>query len=361
MKKIISIVGARPQFIKAAMISRALRKNKMYKEMLLHTGQHYDDNMSDIFFRDLNIPRPDFLLQIRSKRQGEQTALMLDKIEKILIKEQPKWLLVYGDTNSTLAGALAAAKLNIPIAHIESGLRSFNNEMPEEVNRKITDHLSTVLFCPTQIAMENAMKEGISTDKLFLVGDVTYDAALYAQKYDEKNNILVKLNLKKKSYILVTIHRIENTDDTRRLKKLMLSLKKIANNYKVLFPIHPRTRLAIEKSSCLSSMASVFKLIEPVGYLEMSALERGARLIITDSGGVQKEAYFYQIPCIIVRDQTEWPELLNTGNSILCPSKDFATLPSLGDEFIDKCGNYLELYGSGNAATKIVKYLYNFS
>ena len=361
MKKIISVVGARPQFIKAAMISQELRKNQKYKELVLHTGQHYDANMSDIFFQDLPIPQPNFFLQVGSKDHGEQTALMLEKIEKILMRERPDYLLVYGDTNSTLAGALAAAKLHIPIAHIESGLRSFNVKMPEEINRKITDHLSTLLFCPTQSAVNNALREGISKDKLFLVGDVMYDAALYAENLKLKSNLLDKLNVEKKSYILVTIHRAENTDDPVRLKILLESLLKLTKKYTLIFPVHPRTKMAIEKNGLLDTVPSSFKLIAPVSYLVMCTLEKYARLIITDSGGIQKEAYFYQTPCITVRDETEWTELLETGCNTLCVSKKFSVLPTLVDNCIDKQSNYSELYGDGNAAPKIAKYLYNFS
>ncbi len=361
MKKIISVVGARPQFIKAAMISRELKKSQIYEELLVHTGQHYDFNMSDIFFRDLAIPKPNYFLQVGSKQHGEQTAFMLEKIEKILITEQPDYLLVYGDTNSTLAGALAAAKLHIPIAHIESGLRSFNLKMPEEINRKITDHLSTLLFCPTQIAIDHALKEGINKEKLFLVGDVMYDAALYAKQLTEKNAIFDELNIEKKSYLLVTVHRAENTDNPVNLKNLLQGLLKLSEKYTLIFPIHPRTRLAIEKNKLLDAVPSSFKIIDPVGYLDMTTLERYASLIITDSGGVQKEAYFYQIPCITIRDETEWPELITAGWNTLCTSKEFDSLPKKVDQYIEKFGESIEFYGNGNAAAKIVKYLYNFS
>jgi len=354
-------VGARPQFVKAAMVSRALRKYKGCKELLLHTGQHYDPNMSDIFFQDLNISTPDFFLRLGSGNHGRQTGLMLDKIEKILMRERPDWVLVYGDTNSTLAGALAAAKLNIRIAHIESGLRSFNMSMPEEINRKITDHLSTLLFCPSQNSIDNAKNEGISENKLFLVGDVMYDAALfYANKNSEKSAVLTALNLKKNNYLLVTIHRAENTDNPIRLKKLILNLEKLAEKYTLVFPVHPRTRSALAKYKIMITVSASLKVIEPVGYLAMSRLEKNASLIITDSGGVQKEAYFYSIPCITVRDETEWPELINTGWNCLCSSFEFDSLSTKVEQMIQKTGKQCEFYGKGNAAVKIVKYLYNF-
>lgn len=362
MKKIISVIGARPQFIKAVMISRELRKYQEYNECLVHTGQHYDHNMSDIFLQDLNMEKPDFFLNVGSKPHGEQTALMLNKLEKIFIQEQPDYLLVYGDTNSTLAAALAASKLHLPIAHIESGLRSFNRKMPEEINRVITDHLSSLLFCPTTTAVENAKREGISEDKLFLVGDVMFDAALYYTKTsDEKNTILTALKIEKKSYLLVTIHRAENTDDPIKLKRLMRSFLTLAKKYTLVLPLHPRTRGALEKQGLLHTLPPSFLIIEPVGYLAMSQLEKNASLIITDSGGVQKEAYFYQVPCITVRDQTEWPELIHTKWNTLCASQDFDLLPDYVAKSIQKCGDESTLYGHGDAAAKIVKYLYNFS
>lgn len=360
MIKIISVVGARPQFIKAAMLSREIKKYRQLKELLIHTGQHYDCNMTDIFFEDLQIEKPDFFLHVGSETHGRQTACMLEKLEKIFIQERPNYLLVYGDTNSTLAAALAAAKLNIPIVHVESGLRSYNKKMPEEINRVITDHLSSLLFCPTQTAIDNAKKEGISSDKLFLVGDVMYDAArYYASKNSDKNSVLDSLKIEKKNYLLITLHRAENTDDPLKLQKLMSSFLKLVEKYIVVFPLHPRTRNALEKHGLMNKLPASFIVCEPVGYLAMSMLEKNARLIITDSGGVQKEAYFYRVPCITVRDETEWLELVDSGWNCLCPSQEFDFLAERVEEFIRKRGISEPCYGKGDAAAKIVEHLYN--
>lgn len=307
--KVVSVVGARPQFVKAGIVSRKLRENGV-REILVHTGQHYDFNMSDVFFKELKIPQPDYYLGIGSAEHGEQTGKMLIEIEKVLIKEKPDIVIVYGDTNSTLAGALAATKIHIPVAHVEAGLRSYNKKMPEEINRVLTDHISTYLFCPTQTAVDNLKKEGIK-DGIYNVGDVMYDVALEViDKIDEKS-VLEKFMLKPKEFILVTIHRAENTDNIKNFMEIWEALNKIASDgIKLFFPVHPRTKKVIQNLNLTPSSNNLI-LNEPISYFEMVALEKNASVIITDSGGVQKEGYFFGTPCVVVREETEWVELVN--------------------------------------------------
>ncbi|MCX7809904.1 MAG: UDP-N-acetylglucosamine 2-epimerase (non-hydrolyzing) [Leptospiraceae bacterium] len=309
--KILTVVGARPQFIKLAPLSKILRENGV-NEIIVHTGQHYDENMNDLFFKELEIPEPDYNLGIGSGNHGEQTGKMLIEIEKIILKENPDLVIVYGDTNSTLAGALAASKLHIKLAHVEAGLRSFNKRMPEEINRVLTDHVSDILFCPTQTAVENLKNEGI-TKGVYLVGDVMFDALLHFSKIsDMKSNILERLNIKPKEYYLATIHRAENTDDHERLKNILTAFSKM--NEIVVFPIHPRTRKMINYYGLGDLLENDnIKLIDPVGYLDMLKLEKNAKSILTDSGGVQKEAFWLKVPCITLRDETEWIETVNLG------------------------------------------------
>ncbi len=309
--KILTVVGARPQFIKLAPFSKVLRENGV-NEIIVHTGQHYDENMNDLFFKELEIPEPDYNLGIGSGNHGEQTGKMLIEIEKIILKENPDLVIVYGDTNSTLAGALAASKLHIKLAHVEAGLRSFNKRMPEEINRVLTDHVSDILFCPTQTAVENLKNEGI-TKGVYLVGDVMFDALLHFSKIsDMKSNILERLNIKPKEYYLATIHRAENTDDHERLKNILTAFSKM--NEIVVFPIHPRTRKMINYYGLGDLLENDnIKLIDPVGYLDMLKLEKNAKSILTDSGGVQKEAFWLKVPCITLRDETEWIETVNLG------------------------------------------------
>ncbi|HOK80418.1 MAG TPA: UDP-N-acetylglucosamine 2-epimerase (non-hydrolyzing) [bacterium] len=315
--KLLSIVGARPQFIKVKPLVDEFNK-KGIQHILVHTGQHYDYEMSQVFFDQLKIPLPDYNLGVGSHSHGKQTGLMLEKIEEVLLKEMPDMVIVYGDTNSTLAGALSAVKLKIPVAHIEAGLRSFRMDMPEEANRVITDRISTILFCPTQTAVENLRKEGI-TKNVFLVGDVMYDVFLESQKLLSSRTILNDLNLKPKNYLLLTIHRQENTDNLENLKSIFLALKDV--NQKVLFPVHPRTKKAIEKIADFEiSELKNFQMIEPVSYLDMLVLEKNADKILTDSGGIQKEANWFGIPCLILRNETEWVELLVAGNAALTGS-----------------------------------------
>ncbi len=310
--KIVTIVGARPQFIKAAPVSRELRKQ--HTEVLVHTGQHYDENMSAVFFRELEIPEPDCNLGIGSGSHGQQTGAMLGGIEAVLIAEQPDWVLVYGDTNSTLAGALAAAKLHIKVAHVEAGLRSFNRRMPEEVNRVLTDHVSDMLFCPTQTAVKNLAREGL-TQGVHLVGDVMHEALLWAaERARTQSVILDRLVLMKKGFLLATVHRAENTDDPVRLRAIVEAL--VSLDDPIVFPIHPRTRKALDRLE-FPTLPSRVKVIEPVGYLDMVHLEQSARTIMTDSGGIQKEAYWLGVPCVTLRDETEWVETVESGWNVL--------------------------------------------
>ncbi|HEX7400538.1 MAG TPA: UDP-N-acetylglucosamine 2-epimerase (non-hydrolyzing), partial [candidate division Zixibacteria bacterium] len=309
--KIISVVGARPQFIKLASLSKELRKK--HHEIIIHTGQHYDDNLSKVFFSELSIPKPDYNLGIGSAEHGEQTGRMMEGIERILLSEKPNLVIVYGDTNSTLAGALAAAKLNIPVAHVEAGLRSYRKSMPEEINRVLTDHVSTLLFCPTPTSVKNLKKEGI-TKGVHLVGDVMYDSLLdHLKVAEKKSRIMRKLNLRKKEFYLLTIHRAENTDIKENLKKVTQIIAHL--DKKVVFPIHPRTRNKLGEFKLLSRLLSLSNLIliDPVSYLDMLILEKNAGFILTDSGGVQKEAFFLRIPCLTLRDETEWVETLESG------------------------------------------------
>jgi UDP-N-acetylglucosamine 2-epimerase (non-hydrolysing)/UDP-GlcNAc3NAcA epimerase len=308
--KICSIVGARPQFVKAAVVSRALRK--VAREVLIHTGQHYDDAMSARFFRELEIPQPDYDLEVGSHSHGVQTGLMLERIEEVLEKETPEMVLVYGDTNSTLAGAMAAAKLQISVGHVEAGLRSFNRRMPEEINRVLTDHISTLLFCPTDTAVVNLRKEGI-TEGVFMTGDVMYDALKFYLEKVAADEVLENRGLKRGGYLLLTVHRAESTDAPARLTAIAQALSAIKE--KIFFPAHPRTLKALERNG-ISLGENVIKA-DPVGYLEMLSLESRARMILTDSGGVQKEAYLLGVPCVTLRDETEWVETVEAGWNIL--------------------------------------------
>jgi UDP-GlcNAc3NAcA epimerase len=349
---LVTIIGARPQFIKAAVLSRYIRDNPScgIKETLLHTGQHYDQNMSDIFFEEMDIPKPDINLQVGSGNHGKTTGVMLERIEEVILKNKPDALLVYGDTNSTLAGALAASKLHIPVAHVEAGLRSFMMVMPEEQNRRLTDHLSTWLFCPTQTAVDNLANEGIvnnntipSSDKkcVAITGDIMYDASLF---YRTKS----KVQINEKDFILLTIHRAENTDDPKRLSSIVKAINNLSG-YQFIFPVHPRTRKVLRDQNL--EFASHVKMIEPVGYLEMIAYESACSAILTDSGGVQKEAFFFKKPCITMRDSTEWVELVTAGWNTIVGADTEKIISAI--KSLHTPEHYPSLYGDGNCAQKI--------
>jgi UDP-N-acetylglucosamine 2-epimerase len=371
--KIVTIVGARPQFIKAASVSRAVqtsnKEEKKIEEILVHTGQHYDYLMDRIFFEELEIPNPHHHLGVGSGSHGKQTGVMLERIETILQNENPEVVLVYGDTNSTLAGALAAAKLNIPIAHVEAGLRSYAQAMPEEINRVLADHLSTFLFCPTVQAVKNLSKEGIRNGKgkvVKNVGDVMYDSILYYSKLAEKKSTILKdlgLNTSHESrvtsYYLATLHRAENTDDPKKLQSILKALNMIGKEAPVILPLHPRTKKMIDLHR-LSKETQNVKIIDPVSYLNMLALERHARAILTDSGGVQKEAYWFRVPCITLREETEWIETVRSGWNVLAGSETERII-----EGVRKISNRKrqrktrDSFGNGKASGKIVDFLIN--
>ena len=346
--KVVTVVGARPQFIKCAPVSRALRKVAI--EVLVHTGQHYDDTMSEVFFRELAIPRPDYNLGVGSGPHGEQTGEMLKRIEAVLLTEKPDHVVVYGDTNSTLAGALAAAKLHIPVAHVEAGLRSFNRRMPEEMNRILTDHISDFLFCPTETAVKNLEREGV-TQGVHLVGDVMYDAVLCNVHHaEERSHIIEKLQLRPKGYALGTVHRAENTDDRDRLRSVFQGFARIVRTgLPVIVPLHPRTRKQVASAglSCHE-----IRMIEPVSYLDMLLLEKQAQVILTDSGGVQKEAYWLGVPCITLREETEWVETVASGWNVLVGCDPDRIAEAVRQARPDKC--HPSLYGDGGAAERIV-------
>lgn len=359
MKKILTVLGARPQFIKASVVSHCINLKDGLSEILVHTGQHYDANMSDIFFTELGMKKPDYSLGISGVSHGAMTGRMLESIEEIMMKEKPDIVLVYGDTNSTLAGALAAAKLKIPIAHIEAGLRSFNMTMPEEINRILTDRISNRLYTPTQISTKNLLNEGHSANNIIQVGDVMLDVAVHhGSRVLPNSGLMAKLNLIEKGYILATIHRAENTDNPKRLESIVSALKNISKNIPVIWPLHPRTRNMLKSMGKLESLMHSVKLIEPVGYLDMVQLEKFAALIATDSGGVQKEAFFYKVPCVTLRNETEWVELVNSGWNHLASPDDNDLLTKKINEAIGTSGQEINPYGAGDAANKIVSDLF---
>jgi UDP-GlcNAc3NAcA epimerase len=379
--RIVTIIGARPQIIKAAAISRAIKNGFKEKivEVIVHTGQHYDENMSQVFFNELGIPPPDYNLNTGSGTHGKQTASMLTGIEEILIQENPSCLLVYGDTNSTLAGAIAASKLHIPIVHIEAGLRSFNKQMPEEINRILCDHVSSMLFAPTQTGLQNLMAEGFGSGsegpcsadnpKVFLCGDIMYDNSMYFSSLAKsQSKILQQYALENENYLLATIHRDNNTDNPERLSALFKCFDQLSRkeNIPLVLPLHPRTAKLLEKNLDAVTYNSILhhpfiKLLPPASFLEMIALEMNAKLVLTDSGGVQKEAYFFNKPCIILRPETEWVELVDNGTAIIADANP---------ELIEKAYYYFKnaknllypkLYGDGHASEficeAILKYI----
>ncbi|MDH1560794.1 UDP-N-acetylglucosamine 2-epimerase (non-hydrolyzing) [Pseudomonas chengduensis] len=355
--KIVTIVGARPQFIKAAAISREILKHPgVLEEVMVHTGQHYDPNMSQVFFDELEIPAPRYNLEVSGGSHGAMTGRMLEGIERILLNEKPDWVLIYGDTNSTLAGALAASKLHIPVAHVEAGLRSFNMRMPEEVNRILSDRVSSLLLCPTEVAVRNLAREGISQG-VRNVGDVMYDVALYYRERARANSrILQTLGLVEKAYALATCHRAENTDDSARLEGIVSALAEIARDIPVVLPLHPRTKKLLEQYGLERYLANL-TVVEPLPFLDMVALEQAAKVILTDSGGVQKEAFFYQVPCITLRDETEWVETVELGWNQLVGASRSAILQSyasLADAPVVARGTP---YGKGFASRLILEEL----
>ena len=384
--KIVTIVGARPQIIKAAALSRAIKshRDRQIEEIIVHTGQHYDENMSQVFFDELGIPRPDYNLHVGSASHGVQTARMTEGIEAILIKEQPDFIVLYGDTNSTLAGAIAAAKIHVPIVHIEAGLRSFNKAMPEEINRIVCDHCSTLLFTPTLAGLENLKREGFQVDegdtsalrqaqgptatiptinnpKVYHCGDIMYDNSLHFSSIAEtKTDIINRLGLGEKPFILATIHRDINTDHKERLSAIFEAIIRLSEEMRVVLPLHPRTakllktNLDEQQQSRISNEANI-SIIPPASFLEMTALERHARLVVTDSGGVQKEAYFFKKPCIILRPETEWVEIVNTGNAILADADESRIWQAWQQFRGNTTATFPEVFGDGHAAEFILE------
>ncbi len=353
--KLATIVGARPQFVKAAVVSQALKRTGAFQEILVHTGQHYDDNLSDVFFQELDIPSPRYHLGAGSGTHAVQTARMLETIEEMLLQDRPQAVLVYGDTNSTLAGALAAAKLRIPVAHVEAGLRSGNRNMPEEINRIVADHLSTLLFAPTAGALKQLQSEGISPRDIYQTGDVMYDAALcYGSRSESISRIVAELGLVRSGYALCTVHRAENTDDNPRLRGIMDTLAEVARTIPVILPLHPRTRKALQRIGMEEGTGKGIRVLPPAGYLDMIALQKNAAIIITDSGGVQKEAFFYRVPCITLRNETEWNELVDLGwNRLIDPCDAAASAQIILDSIGRQGALNVEPYGRGDAAQEI--------
>lgn len=373
--KIVTIIGARPQIIKAAALSRAIRSRYSNKiqEIIVHTGQHYDENMSQVFFDELSIPRPDYNLHVGSATHGVQTAHMTEGIEDILMKEQPDYIVLYGDTNSTLAGAVAAAKIHVPIVHIEAGLRSFNKAMPEEINRIVCDHCSTLLFTPTKAGLENLKREGFPVDesgvstgstatptidnpKVYHCGDIMYDNSLhFSELAESKTGIINRLNLNEKQYVLATIHRDSNTDQPERLNAIFTALIELSKEIRIVLPLHPRTAKLLKTNLEAEKQEQVFSttnitLIPPISFLEMVALERHAQLVMTDSGGVQKEAYFFRKPCIILRPETEWVEIVQTGNAILADADEVRIMQAWKHFKDNPPCEFPEIFGDGHAA-----------
>lgn len=346
-KRIYTIIGARPQFVKAAVVSKALAEGGA-TETLVHTGQHYDANMSAIFFDELSIPQPAHNLAIGGGSHGQNTGRMLEAIEALLIQDKPDVVMVYGDTDSTLAGALAASKIGIPVAHVEAGLRSFNREMPEEINRVLTDHLSEQLFAPSNVARSNLLREGVSDTRIEITGDVMFDAVReFTQIAEKKSTILADLGIAARDYVLVTLHRKENTDNAGRLSSILTGLARSQST--VLLPLHPRTKRRV--SDLGLSLPPNIQVIDPVGYLDMMVLEASASRIATDSGGVQKEAYFHGVPCITLRDETEWTELVDCGANQLVGADAERIGAALAAEL--SMPPQLPLYGAGDAAQRI--------
>ena len=357
MKKIVTIVGARPQFVKAAAVSRAIAQTSI-KEVIVHTGQHFDKNMSDVFFQEMEIPKPDYMLDIHSLSHGAMTGRMIEKIEDVLLYEKPDGLMVYGDTNSTLAGAIAASKLHIPIIHVEAGLRSFNMMMPEEINRILTDRISSLLFCPTDAAIDNLKKEGFDHYGIKIVknGDVMQDAAIfYAARSAEKSKVIASLGVEE-GFVLATIHRQENTDDPAKLRAIVDGLNIINQERRVIVPLHPRTRGILAAQGIVPE----FTIIEPVGYFDMVELLKHCALVVTDSGGVQKEAFFFGKPCVTAREQTEWVELVEHGFNTLVGSDTEKLVDAYRRSMQRRYNFSIDLYGNGKASAVVAQEIERF-
>ena len=381
--RIVTVVGARPQFIKAASIRRAIQKinkrKRRIQEILVHTGQHYDYMMDKVFFEELRLPKPDYHLGVGSGSHAKQTGKMLEGIEAVLQREKPRMVMVYGDTNSTLAGALAAAKLKIPVGHVEAGLRSYNPSMPEEINRLLTDHLSTLLFCPTDQAVRNLLKEGIKdggTRIVKNVGDVMYDSVLYYSKIAERRSAILQelglytpnsvrnanlRSLRIPNYYLATLHRAENTDDSKRLKSILRALNELGRNSPTVLPLHPRTKKMIKAYHLFSEFKNI-KFIEPVSYLDMLKLGKNAKAILTDSGGVQKEAYWFGVPCLTLREETEWVETIKSGWNVLAGTSVQKIVKEAGHAGARRRNlKRNKIFGDGKASQKIVQILMRHS
>jgi UDP-GlcNAc3NAcA epimerase len=370
MKKILTIIGARPQIIKASAISRAIanKYKEELKEIIVHTGQHYDENMSNVFFKELGIPVPDYNLEVGSGNHGQMTAKMIASLEEVILKEQPNAVLIYGDTNSTIAGALAAAKIHVPVIHVEAGLRSFNKSMPEEINRICSDHMSTMMFTPTKTGLHNLKNEGFNIDysgtafldcpRIYLCGDVMYDNSLHFSSISESSSkILSDNDMESDQYVLVTIHRDSNTDNPDNLNNIFKALIEIRKEFqlKIVLPLHPRTNSRLNSTLEPSVLEHIreddeFIIMPPAGFLDIISLEKNARMIVTDSGGIQKEAFFFRKPCVILRPQTEWVEIVNNGNAVLADA-DFEKIMNGFRMLISKDDyTYPEFYGDGTAA-----------
>lgn len=358
MKRILTVIGVRPQFIKAAAFSRVCTSRPGLSEILVHTGQHYDEGMNEIFFRELSIPEPKYHLNVGAGLQGEQTGKMIERLEKVMVDEKPDLVIVYGDTNSTLAGAIAAGKLRIPIAHIEAGLRSFNRWMPEEINRTLVDHASDLLFAPTETAIRNLANEGIKGDKVIKSGDIMFDGALHFATISERESkILSNLNLTSKKFVLASVHRAENTDSKERLSAIIQGIRSLSKYIPVVLPLHPRTRRKMEEFSLSLQDSDSLIVCEPLGYLDMIMLQRNSALIATDSGGVQKEAFFFSVRCATLRAETEWVELVDAGwNKLIDPVSPEAVEMGLLSELNSPVPESKpDLYGDGRAGERILE------
>lgn len=375
MKNILTVIGARPQIIKASALSRAIETkfSDQLTQLIVHTGQHYDENMSNVFFEELGIPVPNYNLAVGSSSHATQTAKIMEGIESLIEKEKPDAVLVYGDTNSTIAASLAASKIGTPVIHVEAGLRSYNKSMPEEINRILCDHTSTLLFCPTNAGIKNLAKEGFDlSDRekadidhpiVYECGDIMFDNSMhFSQLSDEKSNILKDNNLKSEGYILVTIHRNANTDEAENLNGIFLALIQIqeTTNLELVLPLHPRTRKMMDsllKPEITKKLSEnkAFKIIDPAGFLDIIALEKNSRMIITDSGGLQKEAFFFQKPCVILRPQTEWIEIVENGNAILTAADESKIIAATIELLNKKDFSYPNLFGDGKSAEFIAQ------